>query len=272
MVEKGEEGGRSPMVAAEIESPRGPVPAVVHFPPFLENISCRVLPVVICSHGLLSSKDSSKFFAMGEALASSGIVAVRFDFTGCGDNANAFHPHGLIETRLGDLLAVISWVRTGGFRKTVGLSPGILELPVSLGLFGSSLGGFLSCLAAAKNPEEVTTVVSWAAPADLRFLENVEARAEWPRGPWPERMPLGTELVLPDLGSVLRVMVIHGLKDTVVPWTHAVEIYRKAGKEKRLLLVETGDHRFAHEPLRKKLTRSTVRWFAEGFGKTEQPV
>ena len=41
---------------------------------------------MIASHGLLSSKDSEKYIALGERLSKEGIAMLRFDFRGIGES------------------------------------------------------------------------------------------------------------------------------------------------------------------------------------------
>ena len=46
-------------------------------------------PCVIASHGLLSSKDSEKYIALGERISKEGMAMLRFDFRGIGDSGGA---------------------------------------------------------------------------------------------------------------------------------------------------------------------------------------
>ena len=41
-------------------------------------------PCIILSHGLISSKESSKYLALSERLVLDGIATCRFDYHGCG--------------------------------------------------------------------------------------------------------------------------------------------------------------------------------------------
>lgn len=66
--------------ALSIPSSDGPVPTVVHLP--LQTPA----PVVVCCHGLLSYKGSTKFVAIGEQFSQAGLAVVRFDFAGCGES------------------------------------------------------------------------------------------------------------------------------------------------------------------------------------------
>ncbi len=43
-------------------------------------------PCVIASHGLLSSKDSEKYIALGNRLSQERIAMLRFDFRGIGES------------------------------------------------------------------------------------------------------------------------------------------------------------------------------------------
>lgn len=209
------------------------------------------VPVVICCHGLLSAKDSPKFVGMCQELAGKGLWAVRFDFTGCGGNTSAFGA-SLLETRLDDLQSVVGWVR----------SP---ERPwgadVALGLFGSSLGGYLSYLFAGRFPESVDAVAAWAAPARFDFIGRTQAtRPPELAQVWPSALPLGAPDAGTPLPSVRNVLVLHGMDDELVPWSHAVVLYRSAAEEKLLVLMEGADHRLTEPETRARAVEITAAW------------
>ena len=63
-------------------------------------------PVIVCSHGLLSAKESPKFIALCEALGHAGFCSIRFDFSGCGQSPKR-NGLGLIQARKRDLAAAI---------------------------------------------------------------------------------------------------------------------------------------------------------------------
>lgn len=46
-------------------------------------------PCIIASHGLLSSKDSEKYTALGERISSDGMAMLRFDFRGIGESGGS---------------------------------------------------------------------------------------------------------------------------------------------------------------------------------------
>lgn len=283
--EESADQGRSPATErVAIPSSRGLIPAVVHrptgtewdggvfpgsagvapaFPPLGEIHAGRdqrggkgKTAVVVCCHGLLSAKDSPKFVAMGDRLAEKGLWAVRFDFTGCGDNRSAFGP-SLVETRLDDLRSVVDWVGSPGRPWGGG---------AALGLFGSSLGGYLSYVLSATSPGLVRRMALWSAPASLRRIGAGAAE----RPPdldrlWPKGLPLGEPDGVEALPSVPNVLIVHGTDDELVPWDHAVGLYRHAAEEKRLLLLEGADHRLTIPEVRAKAMEFTASWLAHGL-------
>lgn len=238
--------------AVSIPSARGAIPAVVHCP--CESTASVNEPagVVLCCHGLLSAKDSPKFVGMAEGLARKGLWAVRFDFTGCGENTSRFGA-SLVETRLDDLECVVAWARSGH-------RPWDGE-PV-VGLFGSSLGGFLSYVYSALFPGAIRALALWAAPARLQGIGGRAKHRPLELEPtWPVALPLGTPDAVDDFPAVPNILIVHGTHDELVPWNHAVDYYRCAAEEKRLLLLEGAEHRLTDPEARAMASKATVSWF-----------
>ncbi|MGQ9750376.1 alpha/beta hydrolase family protein [Desulfosoma sp.] len=235
-----------------ILSTRGLIPAVVHGPREPAGRANEPPGVVLCCHGLLSAKDSSKFVGMAEHLSQKGLWAVRFDFTGCGENTSRFGA-SLMETRLDDLRCVVAWARS---------TPGPWGGEAVLGLFGSSLGGFLSYAFAGLFPGVVRALTLWAAPACL--LEIATAAKPRPlllERAWPFELPLGTPNPVDGFPPVPNVLIVHGTGDELVPWHHAVDYYRCAAEEKQLMLLEGVDHRLSDPEARAMASKATVSWF-----------
>jgi alpha-beta hydrolase superfamily lysophospholipase len=219
----------------EISTEGGELSAVAHLP-------ARVpAPVIVCSHGLLSAKESPKFIALCEALRRVGFCALRFDFSGCGQSPRRSGA-GLVDGRKCDLAAAIAFA---------------LKQPWSdgrIGLFGSSLGGFLSLLAASERPELIFAVVCWAAPFELCANHSEEISAMYPEG-------LGSPTNLEGVAGGGRILLIHGQSDEVVPWKDAVRIYTQLKDPKKLLLLRTADHRISEASWRSAAIDETVEWF-----------
>ena len=227
-----------------IPSPDGSVPAVVHLP------EQTPAPVVVCCHGLLSHKDSSKFVAIGEMYGSEGLAVVRFDFPGCGESQTV-QRESLLFSRLRDLRVVLDWVQEQPWANG------------KIGLLGSSLGGYLSLLTAASVPSRVQAAVCWATPFDLSRIKLALEETEELREAFPPGLPLGSPLHLLELPPVPGVLVIHGQEDETVSWHEALAIYRQVAEPKRLLLMKTADHRLLDPHWRETAMKVSLRWFQE---------
>ncbi len=230
--------------AVSIPTPDGPIPAVVHLP------ARTPAPVVVCCHGLLSYKDSSKFVAIGEQFSRGGLAVVRFDFTGCGESEVA-HRESVLFSRMSDLRFVLDYAQQQPWADA------------RIGLLGSSLGGYLSLLAAASGGQHIQAVVCWATPFDLSRIKLGLAESEDLKQVFPPGFPLGSPEDLRDLSPIPRVLVIHGQQDETVSWHEAVAIYRRLTEPKRLLLMETADHRLLDPQWRETAMKSSWEWFQE---------
>ncbi len=220
--------------------------AVVHVP------QKAPAPVIVCSHGLLSSKDSPKYVAVGERMSDAGFCVVRFDFSGCGESPA--REGALIPARIRDLAAVLAFSRSERW------SDG------RIGLLGSSLGGYLSLLAANADPDGIAAVASWSAPFDLLEVRpgqgGTNAAEEQPA---PATLRLGTPVSLESLDAARRVLLIHGRQDEIVAWEDSVRIYRRLKDPRELVILNTADHRFMDESWRKAATRISLDWFLRFF-------
>lgn len=225
----------------------GRLAASVHLPALIPA------PVVICCHGLMSSKSSTKFVAVGEEFSRAGLGIVRFDFSGCGQSA-AVLGKDLISSRLLDLEAVIAYV--GNQSWAAGPA----------GLLGSSLGGFVALRAAVSSARLIGPVVCWATPFDLKRLRLATERLDLAGPAFVDAVGAGGLENLGDLPPLQRVLLIQGEDDESVPWTESVEIYRRLGEPKQLVLIRTGDHRFLDPQCRNLLFRLSLNWFLVHLG------
>ncbi len=216
--------------------------AAVHLPP---NTPA---PVIICCHGLLSYKDSPKYLEIGKQMSDAGFCVLRFDFSGCGQSAQ--RQDSLIGARKRDLEYAMAFARTQPW------SDG------RVGLLGSSLGGFLSVLAAEENPESTGAVVSWAAPFDLSRLDRAEAGMDELARLFPGGLRLGEPKSLNHIGAAKRVLLVHGRQDEVVPWKASIEIYRRIKDPKELVVMRNADHRFMDDSLRQSAIKLSLDWFS----------
>jgi pimeloyl-ACP methyl ester carboxylesterase len=224
------------------------IAAVVHLSSTEERF-----PWVVTSHGFFSSKESDKFIAIGKHFSQKRIAVLRFDFSGCGESDGRIEDTTLSQ-RVQDLQSVLSFLKN--------------EFSVNdgIGLLGSSLGGCVSILAAAKDPE-IKALVTLAAPAHFRELFTIKEDYYESGGERIEKAFID-DVKKYDIISFLKkvncpVLIVHGDKDEEVPVCHARILYREAKGLKRLEIIEGGDHRLSDIFHRKLAINLSLNWFTK---------
>jgi alpha-beta hydrolase superfamily lysophospholipase len=205
-------------------------------------------PAIICSHGLFSDKDGSKFVALTQHLAEKGFVAVRYDHRGCGQSQGRLSDTTLTG-RCADLAAVSDFMR----RQTHYVNDRI-------GLMGSSMGGLVSLWEAVRNPI-YHAVVTWATPWEISRPRNEQGKI----GPIVLGDTFYTDLKqyrpAKLMKAIRRCMIVHGSADELVPLTHAHTFYRHLGEPKTIKVLDGADHRFSHRDHRRQAMNYTANFF-----------
>jgi dipeptidyl aminopeptidase/acylaminoacyl peptidase len=217
------------------------ISGILHLPPMAGG------PCVIACHGLLASKDSDKYVALGDRMAREGIALLRFDFRGCGESEGRIE-ESTVSGRIEDLGAALDFVRS---------YPG---LDHRVGLLGSSLGGYVSLIKASRDPE-VRAIVTWATPFHLDDLESKKGEEGIPSLGEGFFSDLRRHRLLPLLPKVSNCLVIHGEQDELVPVGQAREIFRSLGTPKEIHIIEGADHRLTNESHRQRAIDLSVAWF-----------
>lgn len=217
-------------------------------------------PGVVFLGGFMSDMEGSKALKLEDHCRTAGRAFVRFDYQGHGQSSGAF-ADGTIGLWLQDALAVIDSLTEG---------PQILV--------GSSMGGWISLLAAKARPGRVKGLVGIAAAPDFtvrmwRDELTAEQRAEVEaRGKTHLKSDYGDEpyTITKDLiedGWQNRVIhapfhldipvrLIQGTADADVPWPTALTIAeRLTGEDTEVILVPDGDHRLSREVDLRRLVR-----------------
>jgi pimeloyl-ACP methyl ester carboxylesterase len=207
-------------------------------------------PTAVWLGGFASDMTGTKAQALADWAARKGRAFLRFDYFGHGASSGEFKA-GTIGRWRADALAVIDELAEG---------------PVVL--VGSSMGGWLACLAALARPERVAGLVLIAPAADFTdrlirpSLSAEQRRAIDEEGSWsrpspyePQAIPVTRELlqdgerwsILPgpvDIAAPVRVL--QGGHDQDVPWTHAMELFQAlASSDAVFTLIRDGDHRLS---------------------------
>ena len=207
-------------------------------------------PSVVWLGGFHSDMTGTKAQALAEWALARGQAYVRFDYFGHGQSAGAF-VDGTITRWRTDVLAVLDQLVEG---------PAVLV--------GSSMGGWLACLAAVARPDRIKALVLVAPAAD--FTEKLitpglppEAIAALARdGAWtrPSAYDDGgyaiTARLLEDGAgwSILPgpvavdtpIRILQGGTDPDVPWRHALDLANAfTGEDVVFTLIRDGDHRLS---------------------------
>jgi pimeloyl-ACP methyl ester carboxylesterase len=206
-------------------------------------------PTVVWLGGFNSDMTGTKAQALAEWAAGRGQAYLRFDYYGHGASSGDF-AKGTITRWREDALAVID---------------ALIEGPLIL--VGSSMGGWIACLAALARPQRVAGMVLIAPAPDFterlmkphlppHVLAEIEAKGVWlqPSG-YGDPMPISRVLledgarwsILPGpVGIVAPVRILQGGADPDVPWRHALALAEALEAEDLVFsLIKDGDHRLS---------------------------
>jgi pimeloyl-ACP methyl ester carboxylesterase len=205
-------------------------------------------PTLVFLPGYISDMAGAKASALDAWAAAEGQAMLRFDYAGCGLSGGDFDTQTLHGWR-GDVLTMIDEVVQG---------------PVVLA--GSSMGGWLMLLAALARPERVAGLVgiaaapdftSWGFSDEQKMTILREGRLVEP-SPYGEQ-PYVTTRAFWESGEGLRLLhapvaidcplrLIHGQRDSDVPWTWSLEIMERVrSADVQTILVKDGDHRLSRD-------------------------
>ena len=215
-------------------------------------------PVVIGSHGLLSSIDSPKQIALAEACNALGIAFFRFDHRGCGKSEGVFKEVTSLEARCNDLISAI---------KTIQLRKDTND---RIGLFGSSMGG-AACISAAAY-FDIDSWVTFAAPVCTASITESQSKSDDTDSMDStfDKKALQWD-ISGRLENLHHILIVHGDSDKLVPVSNAHEIYEKAGNPKKLIIQKNGDHRMSNKRHQEDFVLKAALWFQKCFSGTLEP-
>jgi pimeloyl-ACP methyl ester carboxylesterase len=208
-------------------------------------------PAVVWLGGFRSDMTGTKAQALADWATAAGRACLRFDYLGHGESSGDFRAKGTITRWREDALAVLDELVEG---------PAVLV--------GSSMGGWIACLAAMARRERVKAMVLIAPAPD--FTEKLMSPQIPPDGHaalasdgvWLRPSEYGdpypiTRALLDDgkrwsiLGSEpvpieVPVRILQGGADPDVPWRHALELAQAIkGEDVIFSLIKDGDHRLS---------------------------
>lgn len=206
----------------------------------------KTYPVIIMSHGIGSTSQLVERAKWPEKAAQDGYVVYTFDF--CGGSLNGNSDVDFMDmTEKEDLSAVIDFVKTKDYVDQDHLF-----------LLGQSQGGLISALAAADRKEDVAAMLlvypAFCIPDNARELyatadDIPEGEAEMPVG------TVGSEYVKTvyalDVYDTISaydgdVMIIHGINDSLVPYSYSEKAIEEAYTGEGSVLVPIYGKRSSH--------------------------
>ncbi|PCH55638.1 MAG: alpha/beta hydrolase [Legionellales bacterium] len=215
-------------------------------------------PGVVYLHGLMSTMDATKALFLEQHCINQGRAFIRFDYAGHGKSSSDFKDCN-IGIWLNNVLVVLDELTTG---------PQILV--------GSSLGGWLMCLAALQRSKRIAGLLAIAASIDFteqsmwqNFSSEIKHELETTGiyympsnygAPYPITMQLITEarnhLLMHNenkngknnkINITCPVALVHGTGDTVVPWQHSMQIAESlTSTDVRITINKGTDHSFSN--------------------------
>lgn len=217
----------------------------------------RKFPCIVFSHGLISSKESSKYVALSERFAKAGIATCRFDYHGCGQSSGRIEETTLT-IRLDNLSSVTDYV----------LHHNKIN-PEKIGIIGSSFGAATALVKAARD-KRMRCISLWATP----FLLEKEGDGSIDNISFKDNIytDFASYRILEEAKKVSCALVIHGEMDETVPCTEGKRIYENLRQPKSIEIIEGGDHVFADPVHRDKVINLALDWFRTYLLKTEQSI
>ncbi len=232
-------------------------------------------PAVLICHGLAGNKTGKYrvYVLLSEILSKNGIASLRIDFRGSGDSEGDFSAMTL-ESEVSDAIKGLEFLEN---------HPSID--PKRIGIFGRSIGGTVSLIAARKYGR-VKSIVTWAPLSDgdqwyekwkhvhsSQVSEESRLAAMRINGQVPGKeffvqlFSLRMEKELEAL-SHTPLLHIHGEQDATVLTEHASRYakFRQHSKgESKFIRLSKSDHDFSDPGEQKIALQETCKWFKESL-------
>lgn len=220
--------------------------------------------VAVLCHGFLSGKNSTTNKTLTRTLSERGIATLRFDFFGQGESDGPFE---LLTTSLAvdQAMTAIDLMRQRGYTR--------------VGLMGSSFGGLVSILTAARRTDLACLalkcpVVDFAEELRLEFGEK--EMAAWKATDTIPNIMGGTDRIKltyafyedslrqiaygPAQSITAPTLIVQGDADEHVPLHQSRRLFDALRVEKRLELLPGADHQFTKGEDFRRMTTLIADW------------
>ncbi len=206
-------------------------------------------PTIVWLGGFKSDMIGTKAQTLADAATARGWSFLRFDYSAHGESTGRWEDATIGQWRE-DTLAAIDHLTEG-----------------PLVLVGSSMGGWMACLAALARPERLHALVLVAPAPDFteklmrpripaEGLRDLETNGVWLEpSEYDEPLPItrrlleeGRDYLIMDGPIPIRcpVRILQGRRDEPVPWAHALRLVELLESEDVVFtLTKAGDHRLS---------------------------
>jgi pimeloyl-ACP methyl ester carboxylesterase len=222
--------------------------------------------VVLC-HGFLSNKNSTTNKTLTRPLLEQGIATFRFDFFGQGDSEGPFEQITLT-TAIDQARSALKLVAEKGYRH--------------LGLMGSSFGGLVAVLVAARQTNLKALALKCPVadfPETLRLEFGDERMAHWKQcneipnvAGGPQLVPLKYHLYEDCLtydaykaaeSIQVPTLIVQGSCDELVPLHQSRRLIEAIRGDTRLELLTGADHGFTKGEDFRRMTTMIAEWLTD---------
>lgn len=213
------------------------------------------LPVIIICHGFGSDCNRPLLKAIANDVVEQGMIAVRFDFNGCGQSDGLFQ-NMTVPNEIDDLKHVIEWVKLQPWTKNISLvghSQGGVVVSMTAGELGA---GEIKCeallAAAAVLRDDAIRGNTQGATYDPYNLQG--DYVDLTRRMDGESLKLGKNYILTAMNLPIYetaanytgpVLILHGTHDRIVPYTYS-ERYHEKLINSQIRLISDENHTFSN--------------------------
>ena len=237
---------------------------VIHRP----DICNAKVPMVILLHGFRGNKlaKHQMFVEMAQMLVKKEIAVARFDFMGSGESDGEFVQASL-QTECEDAEAILDFVKKLDF-----------VAPQRIGLLGSSMGGIIATMTAARRSNEIQALCLNAPAFSMKHDVTIKGQVGGINIETADRLgyvdiggdKMGLAMVQDirklDMESYIsaysgKTLIIHGTADLHVDYRFS-QYYANQFQNAELQLMPGADHLWMSLPLREDLYRRVTEFFA----------
>ncbi len=217
--------------------------------------------IVLMLHGFTGNKiEANRLFVdIARALCSIGLAVFRFDYRCHGESPLPFEEFKL-DYAVEDAENALKFIEA-------------TYSPRKIGLIGLSMGGYVAIKITSKYQNRILATTLLAPAIDFtKLIGNTKSMAQKINGYYifgPNRIKEEGVMSIATVNAMglaegisTPMLIIHAKNDSVVPYIQSVEFFnRLKSVDKKLILLDEGDHVFTTYNIRTRVINEIVNWF-----------